>query len=234
MGRVQDEILLVKKRSRRRLIIFVVIAGCALAGYLFYALHLRSNLIYQNTAIVDAIQEAEETKLLAQAEVKLMETVRDSLKVFQHELDSGITEFLAGKEVEELKEKNQGVARAIVNVNSELKDLVEVEQSQRGIRFYSYKPNDSLRRVMVKALKEDCKVKNYPEWEELPGFFSRKPTVLYYSDDTKVWASKVADQLSKISGSRFLITQGKGVGVAPSEINNTLIVHYSEISAEEP
>ena len=96
------------------------------------------------------------------------------------------------------------------------------------VRFYSFKPNDAVKRNLTQYIKrQNYNLKIYPDWDEKPSFFANSPTIFYYSDKSKAEAEELKNTLNKVNKRlNFTIQRGNGYGISKRELDNTFIVHY--------
>jgi hypothetical protein len=59
-----------------------------------------------------------------------------------------------------------------------------------------------------------------------PVWFAKHPTILYYARSSFQTANDLAELMKKLTSRRFIIQQGAGLGVDPSQKDITLFVHY--------
>lgn len=60
-----------------------------------------------------------------------------------------------------------------------------------------------------------------------PSWLSNSPTVFYYSDDTKDKANELKEQLVALTGKKFRIAKGEGLGVPKGQENLRFFIHYN-------
>lgn len=107
--------------------------------------------------------------------------------------------------------------------------LYETHDKEYSVRMYSFNSNKGVKDRMTNFLGENYQLKVYPDWKERPSFFSNSSTVLYYSDQTKLEAEHLANQLNSLLSPfniKFRIYKGHGLGVAENEKNKLFIIHY--------
>lgn len=66
------------------------------------------------------------------------------------------------------------------------------------------------------------------EDNEAPNWFAKEPTVFYYADSALGAAKELAGSLNEVTGVKFAVQKGAGMGVDPAQRNLTLFVHYSK------
>ncbi|MBC8753868.1 hypothetical protein H2O64_04250 [Kordia sp. YSTF-M3] len=119
---------------------------------------------------------------------------------------------------------------AIVTQNEIVKYNVKNERVNYYVRFYSYNPNETTKKILARYIQRaNYKLKIYPNWKEKPSFFAKVPTIFYYNSSSKAKAVALKKELDgKVRGLTFKIARGNGYGISKEEQKNTLVVHYMQ------
>ena len=97
------------------------------------------------------------------------------------------------------------------------------------VRTYSNSPNTQvIKEIDVYLYGEGYNILLGKNYNTMPNWLSKHPTVYYHSEKTKALAHKIALDIEDITNIKFKVKKGSGDEVKPGEEQRTIFIHYSK------
>ena len=195
-------------------------------------------LIDAKQELNDALNQSEEAKAKA---VELSE----QLKIFAEQINQLEKQQATAAEKTQITELANIAQAASKNVNSQIEQLQTQQSAAQTsldsltlqkqqldnfryiVGFYSYKvSNKNHDDVANYFVGEGYTVRNSTILSNRTNWLAGRSTVLYYADESKSKAKQIADNLGKITKSKFNVKRGAGLGVSTGDEKWTFFIHY--------
>ena len=169
----------------------------------------------------DKITEANETERALAIKV---------LAAVDPDLGQKIASAIADTDLDVTRDIDGMKSSLALEVKAEIKNVAIDSKDQNKkylVGYYALDVTDSEFTKVLKALgNEGYTIVTHTLLATRTGWLAGESTVLYYSSQSEATATKLADQLTSITGTKFNIKRGAGLGVPKGQEDQRLFVHF--------
>lgn len=212
-------------RNKRRLFWYLLLVLVLFGVILFY--YFQNVALQQNNIAINAENElyVEELSLLKNRSDARIDSLTEVIKGYEKSMDSLVVA------------SNQNAVEPPVMTPPKLQErkeilneeLEQLKNSKYIVTNHSYNFPLDKRRKIGSFLKAKGYSKfdgyTYDDEDQKPSWMSYKSTVLYYSSQSKEKATALAKELTALTGYRFGVARGGGLGVIKGQEDVTFFIH---------
>lgn len=134
-----------------------------------------------------------------------------------------------------IAELNQRLAEAVKTqdehpITKKQEELIRhSENASYSLGFYGYNVSELKYQMVKKYITEEhYSITRDRLLERRTSWLAQRATVFYYHLQAEKKAAKLASELTKLTGTKFSIAKGKGLGVLKGQEKWTFFIHYIE------